>query len=261
MAKAKDVQQTKSSLPSVKSMVLYVLIGGLIISAIISVVAILVGEFNDVVVKALLTTFVFVTHSLLILALVAADKDSRIGKSIMPTAITTVVVANLITWILGIWSLWKAEYSLRALGLYITFLGICFLLAGIQKMRIAHQPTRYATLVASSFSIALGVVLLPWILGMADTGEVSFYFRLVSAVGILTVTSLAIMLILNRIAVAHKPELKQTVGSVPESKGMLAIIITVGVIVAYVWLGGTFAFVVRAVDSSQPQNSDQYYNY
>jgi hypothetical protein len=97
-----------------KSAILYVLIGGLVISALISIVAILIGEFNSVITKALLTTFVFVTHSLIILALVSADRNNSIGKAVIPSTIFLAIIANMFTTTLGTWNVIDGDVTWRA---------------------------------------------------------------------------------------------------------------------------------------------------
>ena len=77
---ASDAPVKEQRLGKLRLAFLYVLIGGLILSALISVFGILIGEFNSVIQKALLTTFIFVSHSLIVLALVSADTKNQIGR-------------------------------------------------------------------------------------------------------------------------------------------------------------------------------------
>lgn len=245
---------------------LYVVIGGLVISALISVVAILVGEFNEVVRRALGTTFIFVTHSLLILAIVSADRDNQIGRKIVPTTILATIILNVLTSTLGIWGIWDGEYSWRALLAYALLIGSAFMVTGSLRLIIAHQMTKILTYATVTLILATTALLLPWVL-LDSSSFTDLYFRLVSAFSILAVTSLVILVIIRRIALSSHPALKASIPAKTSTpNGMMAILVTIGTLVAIFWLYGFFAFVGQAaerqydntVSPSDDYSSDSY---
>lgn len=234
---------------------LYVLIGGLAVSALISIVAILIGEFNDVVQKALATTFIFVTHSLLILALVSADRNDSIGKSLFATTIFTAVILNMLTSTLGTWGVWGDDISWRAFLFYILAIGSSFIATGVLKLVVAHRPTKYSVYGTVGVIAALTLVLIPWVFtpNPADLGD--FYYRLIGALTILGVTTFALSVIFNRIAVSQNPALKEGRAKQPDVPGgLLAIYIVIGTFVGFVWIIGMVALIA----SASMVNNDHY---
>lgn len=227
--------KTNQKMGKLKLTFLYTLIGGLIISALISVTAILIGEFNDAVTKALLTTLIFVTHSLLLIAIVSADKENHIGKSLTLTVVFASIVANMITTTLGIWNLWADDSSWKAFMLYMLLIGTSFLITMALKLRLGHKPTDNSAYITVCFVALLTLLLLPWILVPDSNLLVTFYYRLIGAVAILAATTLSIVVITNRITVSQHPALKpQTVAPhhIPTIHVLIAIVVTI------FWIGG-----------------------
>lgn len=234
----------------VKLAFLYILIGGLVISALISVTAILIGEFSSVIQKALLTIFLFVVHGLLILAIVSADKNNQLGRAILPTVVLGAVLANMITSTLGTWGIWSDDISWRAYYFYFLAIGSALMINETLRLRLNQ------TVVISLTNLSVGIItvwslmLVPWIfVDHAFLGE--FYFRLVGALTILAVTSVVITSIVRGISLAQHPELK---ASIPVREkmpaGMAAILITFGSIAALVWFFGLFVFLITAAQAT-----------
>lgn len=256
-------EENKSKLGKLKLAFLYVLIGGLVISALISVVAILIGEFNDIVQKAIATTVSLVVHSSIVLLVILADRTNQLGKSIVPTTFVVTVIASMITSALGLWGVWGDDLSWRMVNVYALAIGIAFIIDGLMRLRLKTQLMQVLPYVTIGLFALLGLVLIPWILFFDATWVTDVYYRIIGATAILAVTSLVVTAIVNRISVAQKPELAKTKTTIPAyTSGMMAIIITVGVFTAFFWLYGFGAFVAGAA-SYEPQNStapayDQY---
>lgn len=243
------VQATKIS--NIKRAFLYVLVGGLVVSAIISISAILVGEFNSVISKSLLTTLVFMTHSLLVLGIILADKDNTVGRALVPTVILGSVIASMLTSSLGIWQVWDADYSWRAIMLYSLLIGAAFLYVWTRQARINHTITKIAVNTALVTIALLVVALSIWIIAPESViGESPYLYRAIGAISILGITSLAVAAIFNRVAVTQKPELAATAPAGEKYRGsMLAIVITVGSIVAMFWFVGLFGLIASGVSA------------
>lgn len=229
---------------------LYILIGGIAVSALISIYAILIGEFSGVVQKALWTTFILVTHSILVLTLVSSDTKNHIGHSLIPTVILGTLLANTLTATIGLWGVWDAELSWRAAGLYTLFIGASFIVAGLLKLRVAHPPTLAMVYTTLGLTVLWMLLLVPWV--FIDTQLLgAFYFRLVGAVTILASTVFVILCITRAIAVSQRQALLTTKPAPALfSGGMLAIIITIGTIVSLVWLISFFVFIIVAMSAA-----------
>ena len=266
-----------SRLSKIKLGFIYVVIGGLVVSALISVVAILIGEFNSVIQKALFTTFLLVLHGCIALLIVLADKRNQIGKSLIATTILGVVIANMVTSALGVWDILPGDMSSRLVGVYTLLVGTAFIIAGTLRLRLPHQATTMLAYVSCGLMALLALSLIPWILFHDSPMLSDLYYRAVGAVGILTVTGLLITCIVNRITVAQHPQI-----AAAELKpqgyqgGMLAVVIVSGVFVALWWLYGIGSFIYSATyyrtnttpSFSQPSDTyndtynenDSYYN-
>jgi hypothetical protein len=258
-----DKKLIDPKLGKIKVAFLYVLIGGLIVSALISVVAILIGQFNEVVVKALLTTFIFVTHSLLILAFVSADRHNTLGKNIFPTTIFIAIVANMFTTTLGTWGVWDNDISWRAFLLYTLAIGSAFIATGVLRLRVAHRNTNIAVYATVFFLALLTAILVPWVLSTDASWLGSFYYRVIGAITILGATTVSLSVIFNRIAVSQNPALvKKPQARVDIPGGLLAIYIVIGTVVGFAWMFGLSAILVSASSVNKPtyDYNTQYYN-
>ena len=257
---ATEVQPVSSKMSKLKVAFLYVLIGGLVLSALISVVSILIGEFNDTASKALLTTLTVVTHSLLVIAIVSADKNNRLGKDIVSTTIMATVIANMFTATLGTWNLWASDASWKAFLVYMLVIGVAFIVTACLKLRLpAHKTTNYLVYATTGLVILMAILLLPWIIASDASWVNSFYYRLIGAASILAATTFSVLVIINRIAISQNPLLATKEIGTRLSSGMRAIYITVGVVVGLFWFYGIPAFIASSSyvnrDNSQPDYS------
>lgn len=252
-------QPTDNKVSKVKLGFLYVLIGGVVISALISVVAILVGEFNSVIQKALLTTFSFVIHSLIVLSIVLSDKENLIGKSLIPTTILGAVIANMLTSVLGIWEILPDDGAMRAFFIYVLLIGSAFLITGAGKLRLAHKATSISTTVTVWLLITWTLSLIPWVAAPeAEWLNASdLYYRIIGALSILAATALSLSVIFNRIAVSQKPELAQQASEKSIEGPLLGVVISVGVIASLFWMFGLFAFIATATTYNSRQQYEQ----
>jgi hypothetical protein len=224
-----------------------------VISALISIVAILIGEFNSVITKALLTTFVFVTHSLIILALVSADRNNSIGKAVIPSTIFLAIIANMFTTTLGTWNVIDGDVTWRAFLLYALAIGSSFIIAGALRLRLAHKATNAAVYTTVGSAIALTLILIPWVAAPDAEWLGSFYYRVIAVLAILGATAFSLSVIFNRIAIAAN----QTLNSIAQPKatvvgGMLAIYIVTAFIVGAIWLYGLGSLIGSASSADEP---------
>lgn len=264
--KVKVTPPTQEAAPSrlsrLKVAFMYVLIAGLAAAAITSVIALLVGQFTSGIAKSLLTILVFFSHSLLILAILWADRFNQVGKLILPTTIIVLVFANMISTTLGTWEIISAETAWRCFSLYFLILGAAFIVIGLLRHRIAHQTTQIAIYTSIGLIAATVISLVPWVLNLFDDFD-PLYFRIVAALSILATTAILIGFVVRGIAAGRNENLKLTAPKKnPAPGGLLAIYITVGVITAIVWCTGLTAFLISGIQSSTPKsdsNTNRYY--
>ncbi len=256
-------EATPERLSRLKTAFMYVLIAGLAAAAITSVIALLVGQFTSGIGKSLLTIFIFFSHSLLILAILWADRYNQVGKLVLPTTIAVLVFLNMITTTLGTWELISAETAWRAFSMYFLVLGAAFIVVGMLRLRLQQQATQIAIYSSIGLIAVTVIALIPWVLNVVDNFD-PVYFRIVAALSILATTALLIGIVVRAIAIGRDAALKLTApAKTPTPGGLLAIYITVGVIAAIVWCVGLTAFLYDGIQSSYPEsrynNTNRYY--
>lgn len=248
----KVVTQEPSRIGKLKLAFLYVLIGGLAASALVAIIALLIGSFNSEIQKSMLTIFIFFSHSLFILALLWADTDNEVGRRVLPTTIFTLTLANMITSTLSAWDIISVSTSWHFVSLYILIIGAAFVIAGIWKLRINHPATKILLQVTLGAITAMVIALVPWVLQVLTPLD-PFYFRIIAALSILASTTFLIGIILRAIALARHPELNATKPvSAPIPSGLMAIYVVVGTITAMAWSAGFASFIVSAVEAGAP---------
>ncbi len=246
----------KSRTGRLKFAFLYVLVAGLVISALISVVAILIGEFNSIVQKAIFTTVNLVFHSIIVLLIVLADDKNQLGKSIIPTTLVATIIASMLTSSMGIWGLLgENNIAGRLFNVYALLVGAAFLVEGVLRLRLQKQIMHVLAYVSIALVSLLVLLFIPWILFFDASWVNDLYYRLIGAAAILAVTSVVITAIMNRISIAQKPELSATKPVMPVYSGaMRGVTIAIGVIVAFIWFFGLVSFVYQASTYNERQH-------
>lgn len=240
----------------IKLAFLYVLIGGLSVSAIIAIIAVLTGEFSSALQKTFGTAILFILHSTFILGLIWSDKSDSIGRKILPTVLLAVALANLTTSTLGTWGIIEGDMAGRAILFYSLIVGSSFIVSGLLKLRVSHKPSR--TLLYSTIGsvITWTLALTPWVF---DISAQSIYFRIVGALTILSVTLLIVSVVIRQIAVSQSKKLqaesKVNKSYDPIQGGLLAYYVIVGCIVSIVWFVGMISFIAS---SSQQEYRANY---
>lgn len=243
-----------SRLGQLKIAFLYTLIIGVGLAALTSVIALLVGEFNAVIGKTLLTIFILFSHSLMLLAILWADTKNQLGKAIVSTTIFVTIFANLITTTLASWDIISTSAGWRWLGLYFLAIGGAYIVAALIRFRVEKQATQISTNVSIGFIVLTLLALSPWVLEVVPNLD-PLYYRIVAALSILSSASFLIALILKGIENSKNPELKLKSKQHNLPGGMLAIYITIGVITAIVWNVGLSALIDSGSDSNTRYNS------
>lgn len=241
-----------SKLGKIRLAFLYILIGSLAASALTAITGLVIGEFNEVIQKALVTIFTIFAHSLFILGIVVADRHNLLGKAILPTTIGALALLSLLTTSLGTWEVISVEMSWRLFGLYFFVIAAAFTAVGALKLFVNQVAVKALVFSSVALIVLLTIAIIPWALDLF--GELnSLYYRIVAAIGILLVTVTLIALIVRTIVIAHNPALKATrLPANPFSGGMLAYYITTGAIASIVAMSGLTVFIVQAVQSGYP---------
>ncbi len=187
---------------------LYTLITGLVVSAIISVVAVLMGEFNSTVSNALYTTGSMVAHTLFALILIAINgKSGSKGGVFIVNVLLLITVASFITTSLNIWSIITIQFTS---DLYIAYGFLFFASLWVRVLLmvvngVADKITRVASYVSIGFTVLFYILLLPTIFTHAPDKLPEFLYRAIAATVILLATSSILTVVFRRLYI-HKHE-------------------------------------------------------
>lgn len=191
---------------------LYTLVAGLIISALISVGAVLIGEFNSTISRSLGTTVSMVIHTLLALWLISINNKShkKNGNLLVNTLILD-TVASFITSILSIWGVISGQVVGDLYMIYFyTFAASLWvrLLLSVGDNSV-DKATRVVSYVAIGFTGLLYVLLIPATFAHYPNLLPDIYYRFMAASAILLATASVLTTVFHRIYVFKHPEVKQ----------------------------------------------------
>ena len=189
-----------------KKFFLFNLIGALIISALVAIVTILIGKFNEITLKILLTLSMVVVHSLISLAFIWDDeKQDLSGKfAFFVNVFFLVIVISFVISIFGIWKIIPREVVWE---IYQTFfIVVLSSLQGNFLSKALNKETYLDLIVYVNYLFIAVVVLMLLPVIYVDNvvkylGEI--YFRILGAVGIIDGT-LSILTIIFYKLYKHK---------------------------------------------------------
>lgn len=174
----------------IKKLVVNVMIGSLIGAAAIAVAAVLIGEFNDILGKALITLIVVMIHALASLGFLdSKSKKKNPGELVVFTnTIFVLIVLSFVSSIFGIWELISGTVLTK---LYATYFITAFAVShGEILYKVTGLDKKIDKIIYSNFVLMFVVfaLLLPviWASGAADFPD--FYYRLLSAAAIIDTT-------------------------------------------------------------------------
>lgn len=237
--------ENHDKISKVKLGFLYLLIGGLVVAALISVVALLIGTISQSIQSAFLTTGAIVLYSAMLLLVVLADTRNQLGRSLLPTAIFILLICQMVTSVLGIWDILPEGMAGRFTALYCVALSGAFLVEGMLRLSLNHKVVKTLSYASSGAVVLFVVILSPWIILSEKNEFGDLYYRIVAAVSIVIVTMLIVTAIMNRITVYQRPETRLASGQAM-APGLVAIVATVGSFVGLFMLFGIAVFVVAA---------------
>lgn len=206
----KDVATTApvSRSASLNKYFLYTLVAGLIISALISIVAVLVGEFNSTMARALGTTGSMVGHTLVALMIVSASsKRGRAGGLIL-NALLAITIASFITSLLAIWDIVTGRVvSDLYLVYFYTFSAVLWIQLLLKVGENAlDKATHITSFVGIGLTILLYALLVPTVFIHYPDRAAEFHLRALAASAIALATASVLAIVFHRIHLFKHPE-------------------------------------------------------
>ncbi len=183
------------------------MIASLIAAATLAVVAVLVGSFGEIFVRALFTLGMVALHSLVSLAFI--DQTQKKTASDLPffnNTIFVIIVLSFFTSIFGIWQIIDGEHVGK---LYLIYLVLIFAsLHGEMLAQTLGKDTIINRIVIANYIfMAIVVSLLSLLILASGNIEFSgFYYRILAAAGIIDATLTILAVILHRMYLSKHPE-------------------------------------------------------
>jgi hypothetical protein len=234
-----------------KKFFLFNLIGSLVISALVAVVIVLIGEFNEISARVLFTLGMVIVHSLVSLVFIW-DNDrqntfERLAFSI--NVLFLLIVVSFVTSIFGIWKIIPAE---TVGNLYQTYflLGFASLHGDILSKVLKKENYIDMIIYANYVFIAIIILmLLPVIfINNATTVLGEMFFRILGAAGIIDGTLSVLTIIFYKIYMHKHPEEQNALaaGMEAEKKQKKGLSIWVWILIIYLLLQIVFPFLFFA---------------
>lgn len=187
------------------------LIGALILSALLAVVTVLIGEFNDFAWRVLATLGMVMIHSLISLGFIWNDeRQNTFDKlSFFANVIFILIVISFITSIFGIWKIVPSD---MIGNLYQTYFVLAFASLHGDILSKALGKEKYMNITISAnyvFMIAVVLMLQPIIFLSDPSSQLGdFYYRLLAAIGIIDGTLSILTIIFYKIYMHNHPKLE-----------------------------------------------------
>ena len=194
------------NIENVRKLSIQVMIASLIGAAVIAVVAILLGEFNDILGKALFTLGIVALHSLCSLSYVESKKRNNIAElSIFNNTIFILIVLSFFTSIFGIWELFTAVIVGQLYGTYFV-VGFAAIHAEILNNAKSKEALIDRLISINYFFMALVIILIMPLIWFSNNDFGDFYFRLLAASSVVDATLTILVVILQKLYLQKHPE-------------------------------------------------------
>lgn len=194
-----------------KKLSIQVMIGSLIGSAALAVIAVLVGSFSDTFGKALFTLLFVMIHALACLGFAdQAAKPNEKNLRFFENSVFTLIVLSFFTSIFGVWGIIDGEIITKLYGTY----GVLFFasLHGQMLSQTTGKQSNIDNIVYANYALmAVVILLLLPVIWVDSSSFEGFYYRLLAAFGIIDATLTILAVILHRMYLQKHPETRSTI--------------------------------------------------
>lgn len=193
----------------IRSLLIKLFLGALVVAALVAVISILVGSFNETAQRSIGTIFVAMVHILVLFGVLSiTSKDPRTEKStnLVLNSSIVIVVASFLTSVLAVWDLLDTEISVKLYVTYVVLLVAIFHAKAIDDIRVVYD--KVAGYVYANFAFITLVVIL--LLGAVYLNTLNlldgFYGRLLAAAAVIDFTLSMIVAVMQRLYLQKHPE-------------------------------------------------------
>ncbi|HLC77779.1 MAG TPA: hypothetical protein VJH92_01510 [Candidatus Nanoarchaeia archaeon] len=194
-----------------KKFFLFNLIGGLIISALVAVITVLFGEFNELTGRVLFTLLMVIGHSLISLVFIWDDEKQNTFDR-LAFFINVIFVFIVISFLTSIFGIWKVIPGETVWNLYQTYFVIAFASLHGDILSKAIHKENYMDLIiyANYLFMAIVVLMLQPIIYVMNSMDVlgEMYYRILGAIGIIDGTLSILTIIFYRLYMHKHPKVE-----------------------------------------------------
>lgn len=191
----------------IRKYALYAFIGSLIAAAGVAVLAVLTGEFNEVMVRVLMTLAMVVVHTLVCLAFIWTEERRASLESLafFANALFLIFVGSFFTSIFAIWEVIGEETTFK---IYRSFFYIGFAALHGNMLSKALGLEKYLDNLIIANYVMIGSVLLMVEYAVFRGTEVlnEMFFRVLAAAGIVNGTMTLLVIIFYKLYMSNNPE-------------------------------------------------------
>jgi len=199
---------------NLKRIFFQILIGCLVGSAFIAVVAVLTGAFNKVLGRSLLTIFLVAVHTILSFGyLNETDKQNKKNRNstteLFTNTVFTLIAISFVTSIFASWGLIGGQITSKLYLCYGVVLFATLHADLLYKLR-NYQRTIDNLIVSNYFVMSVVVFMLFMVILVSDSNALGEYFyRFLAAIGIIDATLTLTISIMHRLFLQKHPELAE----------------------------------------------------
>jgi len=199
------------SFPELKKFFIFSFIGSLIIAALVAVITVLIGEFNEVTTRVFATLFMVVGHSLISLAFIWDDSRRNTFNKLV-FFVNTVFLLIIMSFITSLFGIWKIVPGETIWDLYQTYflIGFASLHADILSKALYKEKYMDMIIYANYLFIFIVVLMFLPIIYITDSTRVlgEMYFRILAATGIIDGTLSILTIIFYKLYMHKHPEIE-----------------------------------------------------
>jgi hypothetical protein len=222
-----------------KKFFLFSLIGSLIVSALVAVVTVLVGEFDEVAGRVLLTLSMVVTHSLISLFFIWNDEkqDTFEKLSFFINVLFVLIVISFFTSIFGIWEIISGKIVWRLYQTYFVF-GFASLHKDLLS-RTLGKKNYIDKIVYANYIFIVSIVLMLQLVIYTENPFKSLaemFFRVLGATAIIDGTLSVLTIIFYKLYIHKHPEIQNSLHEERDQKSKKGLPVWLWILIIYLAL-------------------------
>jgi len=218
-----------------KKYVINTLIFSLISAALVAVVSVVIGSFNDTSQKIIWILASIVGHALLNIALIERSEEPGGSFELFKNTLYALIPVSIVTSVLGITTVLSSDLTGSLYQLYLLAVGVSLHVNILQLFKGASKLIDKIVMGNIFFTCLLGILLLPQIFLNDPSIELGdYYYRILAAAGIVDVTLSVLTLIYYKIYAQHHPEAKSIMQLFTKHNGKTRV---------WVWILIVFALI------------------